>query len=559
MAEKKATLVLELKDLATKGLKSFGGVLESLTSSVLGVSLSLASLVALAVESITAFSEQEQAVSRLAVALRNQGDSSAKTREDLVAYAGQLQKVTAFSDDTLIENQALLVSFGLMGDQLKGGLSAAMDLATARHIDLSTASMLVGKAFQGNVETLKRYGIEIDGNLPASERFAAVLQALNSNFGGSAAADANTYAGRLTILKNQFSELKETIGRELMPVANEWLRWTSKALDKTLELTDAGGPDLRGRQLTIAALEKQSNQVALSMASMERFNQTDNAVYKERMARLASIEKALVRERALLAGETAAGRGPGPAPKAPIDDEGIKLAAQTRQRLEIQSAGEVERIGIEAEFLAQRLEAHNQFELAKEVRSQAVYETLAAQRAAEAEDEKKKLDARKAAMTSTLTYLSTLQQSKNKEMVAVGRTAASAQATIDTYAAATAAYRALSGIPVVGPILGAAAAASIMTAGLANVARINAVQMAEGGVVMPRAGGTLANVGEAGQAEAIIPLGDKRAQQMLGGGGGASIVIQAGTIVADPMSVREFAQRIDDELFRLQRNRKSGL
>lgn len=43
-----------------------------------------------------------------------------------------------------------------------------------------------------------------------------------------------------------------------------------------------------------------------------------------------------------------------------------------------------------------------------------------------------------------------------------------------------------------------------------------AVNMAEGGVVMPRAGGTLARIGEAGQAEAVIPL--DRAQSMGFGG-----------------------------------------
>lgn len=528
MAEKKATLVLELKDLASKGLKAFDGALEGLASSALGVSLTISGLLAVVLESIDAFAEQEKAVARLGNALKNQGDASAQTRDDLVAYAGELQKVTTFSDDVLIENQALLVSFGLMGDELKGALGAAMDLSIARNVDLATASMLVGKAYQGNVETLKRYGIEIDGTIPPAERFQAVLNAINGNFGGAAAAAADTYAGRLTILKHKFDELKETAGEQLIPVAEKVVDVTNRSVDGW---SKSIGPLTAMKIAYDKVVEAGKAFIALGAGNPDR-----------------------PRPKPGVPSASAP-----PPPKVPVDEEGLKLAETTRQRLELQRAGEVERIGIEAEFMAQRLEAHGQFEMAKEVRAQATYDTLAAQRTAEAEDEKRKLEARKHAMTTTFSYLSTLQQSKNKEMVAVGRTAATAQATIDTYAAATAAYRALSGIPIVGPVLGAAAAASIMTAGLANVARINAVQMAEGGVVMPRAGGTLANVGEAGQAEAIIPLGDKRAQQMLGGGGGASIVIQAGTIVADPMSVREFAQRIDNELFRLQRNRKSDL
>ena len=52
-----------------------------------------------------------------------------------------------------------------------------------------------------------------------------------------------------------------------------------------------------------------------------------------------------------------------------------------------------------------------------------------------------------------------------------GKAFAVAQATIDTYKAANAAYASLAGIPVVGPGLGYAAAAAVL-AGVANVKKI---------------------------------------------------------------------------------------
>lgn len=58
------------------------------------------------------------------------------------------------------------------------------------------------------------------------------------------------------------------------------------------------------------------------------------------------------------------------------------------------------------------------------------------------------------------------------------------QTTIDVYQAAQAAYKAMVGIPIVGPALAAAAAASAITAGLARVSEIEKIQMpgyAEGG------------------------------------------------------------------------------
>jgi hypothetical protein len=55
---------------------------------------------------------------------------------------------------------------------------------------------------------------------------------------------------------------------------------------------------------------------------------------------------------------------------------------------------------------------------------------------------------------------------------AAGKTMAIVQATIDTYASANAAYKAMSGIPVIGPGLGAVAAGAAIASGIANVKAI---------------------------------------------------------------------------------------
>lgn len=68
--------------------------------------------------------------------------------------------------------------------------------------------------------------------------------------------------------------------------------------------------------------------------------------------------------------------------------------------------------------------------------------------------------------------LATLSQSGNSKIAAIGKAAAISKTIIDTYSSATAAYKALADIPYVGPVLGAAAAAAAIAAGLANVARI---------------------------------------------------------------------------------------
>ena len=62
------------------------------------------------------------------------------------------------------------------------------------------------------------------------------------------------------------------------------------------------------------------------------------------------------------------------------------------------------------------------------------------------------------------------------ENTAIGKAAAIAQTTINTYTAAMAAYASLAAVPVVGPALGIVAAAAAVAAGIANVKKIVAVK-----------------------------------------------------------------------------------
>ena len=62
------------------------------------------------------------------------------------------------------------------------------------------------------------------------------------------------------------------------------------------------------------------------------------------------------------------------------------------------------------------------------------------------------------------------------KQTAVGKAAAIAQTTIDTYTSAVSAYKSMAGIPIVGPALGAVAAAAAIKMGFDNIKRIVAVK-----------------------------------------------------------------------------------
>lgn len=87
----------------------------------------------------------------------------------------------------------------------------------------------------------------------------------------------------------------------------------------------------------------------------------------------------------------------------------------------------------------------------------------------------------------TSTSLATLAKSKNSTMKGIGKAAARTNAAIATAEGAIKAYTSLSGIPIVGPVLGAAAAAALVSYGVEQQSAISAMQT--GGFVPGAQGG----------------------------------------------------------------------
>ena len=105
---------------------------------------------------------------------------------------------------------------------------------------------------------------------------------------------------------------------------------------------------------------------------------------------------------------------------------------------------------------------------------------------------------------STISNLAELFAGKNEKAQRrafnIQKGAQIAQATIDTYKSATGAYSSLSSIPIVGPVLGAAAAAAAITAGILNIKKIASTQFKTDG-----GGGNTPSPSPAGGGEGATP------------------------------------------------------
>ena len=126
----------------TKGsVKALGASLAKV-----GLGLGIASIALKKV--LAAQSLQIKSINSLNLALANQGNLLPGTSQRLQEYASELQGITTFGDEVILQNQALLASFGMNENQLKTTTKAALDFAAATGSDLKAAVNLLGKALR---------------------------------------------------------------------------------------------------------------------------------------------------------------------------------------------------------------------------------------------------------------------------------------------------------------------------------------------------------------------------------------------------------------------------
>lgn len=167
-------------------------------------------------EGVQAASAQEDAVNRLNLALAGAGEYTGEASKDIQEFAEKLSNSTTVSKTAILQNAALLESFGrLSGEGLKDATKASVELASVLNIDLETATRLVGKAAEGNITSFKRYGLEVTAGATNSETFANALEAIAAR-GEVAEGKVNTFSGALKQNKNALEELQVAFGNSIV-------------------------------------------------------------------------------------------------------------------------------------------------------------------------------------------------------------------------------------------------------------------------------------------------------------------------------------------------------
>jgi hypothetical protein len=189
-------------------------------------------------DSINAYMEAEQAQAQFNDQMARVPGMTAEAQAGLEDYASALSKKTVYDDDATKSAMATLSSFGLTADQIKTMTPLVQDYATKTGKDLVTAATDLGKAGDGQAKALKAIGINFKSTGDDAADFAAITQLLQDKVGGLAVATGDTAAGKVAILKNQFGEVQETVGSQLVPILSKLLGVAVKVFSWLADNTD---------------------------------------------------------------------------------------------------------------------------------------------------------------------------------------------------------------------------------------------------------------------------------------------------------------------------------
>ena len=176
----------------------------------------------------------EAAQSKLNAVLKARGLATAenlKATEESIKAGAKL----AFTDDQVRAGLATATQFTNDFSKAQKILAVSQDLARAKNISLEKATLLVGRAYDGNTTGLSRMGIALEKGAKGTK----ALDAVTAKFGGSASAYTETTAGGIEALTIQLAEAGESIGQSLLPIINDLLKvFNEKALPVILSVVD---------------------------------------------------------------------------------------------------------------------------------------------------------------------------------------------------------------------------------------------------------------------------------------------------------------------------------
>jgi hypothetical protein len=229
-ADAVSTKMSAFNGIAMGAFQAIGGALTNLA----GAGLSqLGSFFTGAIEESSSWAS---ALAQTEAVVKSTGGAAGLTAAQMGEMASAMSAASGnsiFSDDAILGAQNVLATFTqIKGTNFGDATSAILDVSQALGQDLQSTSIQVGKALNdpvAGIGALSRVGVTFSedqkamikslvetGDVAGAQQ--VIIAELNKEFGGSAAAAADTFAGRQARLAAQFDDVKQKVGDALLPV-----------------------------------------------------------------------------------------------------------------------------------------------------------------------------------------------------------------------------------------------------------------------------------------------------------------------------------------------------
>jgi hypothetical protein len=203
--------------------------------------------------SITEASQWNSAIAQTESVVKSTGMAAGLTATQMGEMANALSASSGksmFSDDAILSAENVLATFTQIKDVNFGSATQAIaDISQAMGSDLQSSALQVGKALNdpiAGIGALSRVGVSFSeeqkamikslvetGDVAGAQQI--ILGELNNEFGGSAAAAMDTFAGKQAALSAKFQDIQQTLGEALLPVLMKFGDFASTTLVPIVE------------------------------------------------------------------------------------------------------------------------------------------------------------------------------------------------------------------------------------------------------------------------------------------------------------------------------------
>ena len=190
--------------------------------------------------------EQQQAERAVSSVIRSTGEAAGVTSQELSQMARELQNVSNYGDEAILQGQKLLLTFtNIKGSIFRDATKAMLDMSAVMGQDLSQTATMLGKALQDpikGVTALRRVGVMLsDTQKEQIKNFMAVgdvakaqqiiLKELETEFGNA----AKNLIEPTDQFKNKLSDVQEELGGLFKPAVDEAAKSGIKLSDAIIE------------------------------------------------------------------------------------------------------------------------------------------------------------------------------------------------------------------------------------------------------------------------------------------------------------------------------------